>query len=201
MATRARRPLTPRQRALMELIARGLPNKEIATQMGISEQAVKEQISALLLRLRLRNRAALAEMDLRTVIVGEVVASGEWLPYLFRDAPMAMALLRGPDHVIEVVNERGRRGAGTRDLVDVPYRAAFPAGSAEVIAAIEGAYADGRVRTVPRLKGRWDRRHTGALEEGFFTVVVQPIPGRGASAPAVLVFAVDVTEDGAGSSI
>ena len=56
----------------MGLVARGFPNKEIATHLGISEQAVKEQISVLLLRLKVRNRAALAEVGARVAVVGDV---------------------------------------------------------------------------------------------------------------------------------
>jgi DNA-binding CsgD family transcriptional regulator len=56
MATSA---LTPRQSEIIELLDRGLTNKEIAVQLGISEAGVKAHVSRLLLRYGAANRVAL----------------------------------------------------------------------------------------------------------------------------------------------
>src|SRR5260221_10714769 len=53
------RRLTDRQAAILELVAAGSENKEIAFELGISEQAVKEHVSRLLQRFAVSNRAAL----------------------------------------------------------------------------------------------------------------------------------------------
>ncbi|WP_342129684.1 response regulator transcription factor [Hydrogenophaga sp. OTU3427] len=48
--------LTLRQNEVLALLLRGLPNKRIATQLGISESTVKEHVSGLMGRLGARSR-------------------------------------------------------------------------------------------------------------------------------------------------
>jgi DNA-binding NarL/FixJ family response regulator len=52
--------LTPREREVLQLVALGLTNRDIAQQLYISEGTVKTHVTHLLTRLNLRNRAQLA---------------------------------------------------------------------------------------------------------------------------------------------
>lgn len=52
----AARGLTPRQGDILALLLRGLPNKRIASQLGITEATVKEHVTAVLARLGVRTR-------------------------------------------------------------------------------------------------------------------------------------------------
>ena len=53
------RPLTPRQHVILRSVARGKTNKDIAAELGISEQGVKVHISRLLERYGAENRVEL----------------------------------------------------------------------------------------------------------------------------------------------
>jgi DNA-binding CsgD family transcriptional regulator len=56
------RPLTPRQHVILRAVARGATNKEIANELGISEQGVKVHISRLLERYDAGNRVELVNL-------------------------------------------------------------------------------------------------------------------------------------------
>ena len=53
-------PLTPRQMEVLELVTRGLTNKQIALRLGISHQTVKNHMTAILRKLRCQDRTQAA---------------------------------------------------------------------------------------------------------------------------------------------
>jgi DNA-binding NarL/FixJ family response regulator len=58
--TVSREPLTARERQVAEAIARGLTNKQIAHEFGISAETVKRHLASIYGKLALRGRVALA---------------------------------------------------------------------------------------------------------------------------------------------
>ena len=52
--------LTPRQEQILRALLSGLTNREIASQLGLREQTVKNQLSVIYSRLGVRNRLELA---------------------------------------------------------------------------------------------------------------------------------------------
>jgi len=54
--------LTPRQRAVLALLAQGLPNKAIARRLGMAESTVRAHVSAVLRGLGARNRTEAANL-------------------------------------------------------------------------------------------------------------------------------------------
>ena len=45
------KPLTPRERAVAELVAKGMPNKVIASELGITERTVDAHLAHAAMRL------------------------------------------------------------------------------------------------------------------------------------------------------
>jgi two-component system, NarL family, nitrate/nitrite response regulator NarL len=56
----ARRPLAPRERDLVRCVARGLRNREIAKQLGVTEGTVKVYLHAIFDKLEVKSRTELA---------------------------------------------------------------------------------------------------------------------------------------------
>jgi len=52
--------LSPRQRQVVALVAQALPNKEIARELRLTEETVKQYLQRIQLKLGLRNRTHLA---------------------------------------------------------------------------------------------------------------------------------------------
>lgn len=65
-----RESLTARETDTLRLLARGLANREIATELGVSEMTVKTHVSSILSKLDLKSRTQAALFALREGLVG-----------------------------------------------------------------------------------------------------------------------------------
>lgn len=70
---RIRRPLTARQASVLHLLAKGYPNKAIASELRISVSAVGSHVTKLAARYQVSGRAG---------VVGAAAGAGELLPLL-----------------------------------------------------------------------------------------------------------------------
>ena len=174
---------------VLELVAEGLENKEIAHRIGLSEQAVKEHVSALLRRLAVRNRAALAEIATELRIAGTMLIPSEWLGYIYEQSPVASAVVRGPEHVIVAANEAYRRAAGADEIVGRRLVDVFPTVSARSLAGLAEVIATGQTKVIHEQPGRWVR--DGRKADGFVDVIWQPLPGTDGG---IIIWGLDVTE-------
>jgi len=66
--------VTPRQLQVIAFVAEGLPSKEIAARLGVSEAAVKKHVAHLMSRYAVPNRAALVRAGIAN---GILVAESE----------------------------------------------------------------------------------------------------------------------------
>ena len=189
------RRLTDRQAAILELVATGLENKEIAHQLGISEQAVKEHVSNLLRALAAPNRAALGDAAATRRFVGSANVDPEWLSVLFVNAPVHIALLEGAEHRFVAVNEAYRSAAGPRQVEGRTFREAFPdLDETGIVRLLNEAFASGEPRRAVDLPARWYRDSSPQPVPGFFTLLVQPMRHADGTVGGVAFFAIDVTD-------
>ena len=63
--------LTPRERDVLQLIARGFPNKRIARQLDVSEKTVKTHVGHVLAKLGVNDRTQAAIVAVRAGLVEE----------------------------------------------------------------------------------------------------------------------------------
>jgi signal transduction histidine kinase len=115
------------------------------------------------------------------------------LAAIFRQVPAGIAILRGPHHVFELVNDHYQDLVGPRPVVGQPLLAALPELEGQGIRELlDGVRASGRPYV-----GRSQRfmlARGAEPEERFFDFVYQPIvDGRG-SVEGIAVVAFEVTE-------
>jgi PAS domain S-box-containing protein len=182
------RRLTDRQALVLDLVADGLENKEIAHRMGLSEQAVKEHVSALLHRLAVRNRAALAEIATELKFMGTADLEPDWFTYIFQRSPVMKAIVRGPDHIFVAANDAYRKVSPGGEVIGRPFREVFPDGALDVLDEI---YATGQPRVLHDFRGRWG--HPTEANR-YAEVSLQPLPGPDGGVAGISILAVDVTD-------
>ncbi len=62
-------PLTPRELEVLELIALGLPNKQVAARLGISDQTVKFHVASIAGKLGAANRTDIVRRAARRGLI------------------------------------------------------------------------------------------------------------------------------------
>jgi PAS domain S-box-containing protein len=116
------------------------------------------------------------------------------LAMLFAQAPMLIAVLRGPDLVFELVNPAATEALGGRELIGRPLLEAVP--------ELSGQAADARIREVMRTGVPYVGREElvrierdGRLESRFFTFVHAPLRNADSRIEGVIIVASDVTPE------
>jgi DNA-binding CsgD family transcriptional regulator len=118
--------LTSRQAEILSLILRGFGNKEIAGQLGLVEQSVKESVSTLLRKFKVANRSALTSAGLRLELAGTQGLEPSWLPQLLRDSKLLVSILAGRQLRFVAVSDGLKQRLGGRELIGRPLREAIP---------------------------------------------------------------------------
>ena len=68
-------PLTQRERQMAQAVSRGLRNREIAVEFGISEETVKKHLATIYGKLAITGRVALAVHVLQGGVQGDTRAA------------------------------------------------------------------------------------------------------------------------------
>ncbi len=103
---------------------------------------------------------------------------------LFQQAPLPIAITRGPSHVFELVNPAARAMLDGRELLGRSAREAFPTAAEAAIAVLDRAFADGEAVSLREY----------AAGGRLFDAVVQPVRDGGGAVEGLMIVLVDVTE-------
>ncbi len=117
------------------------------------------------------------------------------LTEVFQRSPSFLAVLQGPDHVFELVNERYYQLVGHRDILHKPAREALPEIDGQgFFEILDRVYATGEPFIGSDLSV-WLQREPGhPLVECFIDVVYQPMRDEGGVVSGIFAHGVEVTE-------
>lgn len=125
--------------------------------------------------------------------VTEQHLSNERLRSLFQQAPGFVAILRGPDHVFEHVNEAYSELVGRRDIAGRRVAEALPeVVSQGFVAILDGVLSSGRAFVADGLKIML-RDQAGEMRERYLDFVYQPTFDRSGAVTGIFVQGYDVT--------
>ncbi|MBA3517153.1 MAG: PAS domain-containing protein, partial [Rhizobiales bacterium] len=124
-----------------------------------------------------------------------IVAEREQFERLFEQAPGFMAMLRGPEHVFELVNPTYMQLIGHRDVIGKPVRQALPEIEGQgYFELLDEAYAKAEAFKGTALRVGLQRTPGAAVEERFVDLVYQPVTDAEGRVTGIFAEGSDVTE-------
>lgn len=131
------------------------------------------------------------EVEARTALQ----ADKEDLHRLFTQAPGFIAVLRGPEHVFDLVNDAYQQLVGHRDLVGMTVRTALPEVVKQgFVELLDQVYSTGEPFVGRRLPVKLQRQPSGPAEDRFVDFIYQPISDDKGQVTGIFVEGHDVTE-------
>src|SRR5712691_1885269 len=114
---------------------------------------------------------------------------------LFMQAPAIICVLRGPDHVFDLVNPLYRQLFGDRELLGKPVREAIPELEGQgFFELLDQVFRTGEPYTGRESRAVLKSGDGGAEQESFFNFTYQPMVDERKQIEGVMVFAFEVTE-------
>lgn len=204
--------LTDRQLEVVQLVARGLANKQIAAALGISERAVEATLTRVYERLDVANRSALIALALSEAGFGLAIArrtappsdigalatprSLEEEARAYENAPFMVAVTEGPAHRYTFVNRIAAEVAGrsAATLVGRTVREVYPDLDPAFGAALDEAYRRGRPWSsgVP-VPVEWTH-DDGSVRQSRVSLIFQPVRDSGGTVVGLLHIGAEDTE-------
>lgn len=173
-----RAEITSRQLDVLNLVAKGLGNKEIAARIGRTESDVKGIVSRLLLKLHAANRAELAQIAARLELLGESELAKHEIDELLQLSPVLTMLTRGPDHRIVFANHAYEDAASEGGLVGRTVAEVFPLTPA-FVARWDRTYREGvTIRSRGPVVVRYALAETRTLDVASISRPVRDPEGR-----------------------
>ncbi len=116
------------------------------------------------------------------------------LTRLFTHAPVAVAVLSGPEHRYELTNSRYRELIGNRDVVGKPIREALPELEGQgLYELLDRVRSTGEPALGHSVRVVLNRGFQGAAEDCYFDFVYQPVVAEDGHVETIVVIAHDVT--------
>lgn len=114
---------------------------------------------------------------------------------LFHQAPVGVALLRGPEHVLEFANEAYLRHVGGRAVVGLPLRQAVPEITGQgFLELLDRVSRTGEPYVGAGMKVRLQNSPEAPAEERVIDFVYQPVRTESEAVDGILVLVTDMTE-------
>lgn len=113
---------------------------------------------------------------------------------LLEQAPVATALLTGPDHVFRLANPLYRQVVGRNDIIGKSYADAFPElRDTSLRAILDRVYRTGEPFVTNEMLVPLDRTGRGRTEDCFFTFNLEPLRSATGDVYGMMAVAVDIT--------
>ncbi len=157
----------------------------------------KKRAADLAEAARLRQEAAEALQMANARLVSEVevrTQERDRMHGLFKQAPSFMAILSGPDHVFELVNDAYLQLVGHRDLIGLPVAEALPEVAGQgYVEILDGVYRTGEAYIGRNLPVELSRKPGAAPELRYVHLVYQPLFDAAGKPAGIFVDGYDVT--------
>ena len=159
---------------------------------GADDYLVKP-FSAQELLARVASHLALARA--RAEASAAVQAAKDLLTGVLEQAPVAVSVVRGPNHVIELMNPFYRELVGNREMAGMPFAQAFPESSEQgIIAVLDGVYRTGKPFVGQGMPVAFDRHGDGVVVPGVFNFTSHPFIVDG-KIDGVITVVTEITEE------
>ena len=197
--------LTAGQARLVSLVARGLPTKQIAAELGVSERAITARLSRLFRAYGTSNRAGLIASVLSQAGVGlDTIDRADWRgggarPEIaetvdaYANAPFMVSVTRGPEHVYSFVNGVSARVAGRDDLVGKAVTEAYPELDLTFREALDRVYRTGEPWSIAGAPARFTHPD-GTHRDTRLNLMFQPVRGRDGAVEVILHIGTEVED-------
>ena len=164
-----------------------------ASYLGFLQQ-IASQLASGLAQVRARE-AAEENARMTAVLRRSDDIRRDDLRQLFDNAPVGMALMRGPDHVFELANEAHMALGGQRDIIGKSVREVFPeAAGLGFLERLDDVYRTGRAFTASEMPGKRFDTPEGPTQDGFYTFTYSPFRGSDGASDGVVAVVSDETE-------
>lgn len=173
---------------------------QVASRLASAEafETERRRAAALAEAVQLREEAAVTLGQLNRQLMTEVelrTAERDRMRELFQQAPSFMCILRGPDHVFELVNDAYTQLVGHRELLGMSVRNALPEISGQgFFELLDEVFQSGKPYIGRHLPVSLQRAVGGKPEERFVNLIYQPIFDRGDRVSGIFVDGFDVTD-------